>query len=142
MLSDYAELLSILNAHRVKYLVIGAYALAIHAQPRATKDLDILMKADPENAKAVFAALVEFGAPLQGLTLPTSRSPARFSVWAASRSALTSSQQFRALSLTPHGRVELRTFSMRKPIYGRTSFPVKTCLQQNAPPADRRTSPT
>jgi hypothetical protein len=36
MLSDYTELLSILNAHRVKYLVIGAYAVAIHAQPRAT----------------------------------------------------------------------------------------------------------
>jgi len=57
-----------LNAHRVKYLVIGAYALAIHAQPRATKDLDILVKADPENAKAVFTALSEFGAPLQGMT--------------------------------------------------------------------------
>jgi hypothetical protein len=60
MLSDYRELLSILNAHRVKYLVIGAYAVAIHAQPRETKDLDILVKADTENAKAVFAALVEF----------------------------------------------------------------------------------
>jgi hypothetical protein len=57
-----------LNAHRVKYLIVGAYAVAIHAQPRATKDLDILVKADPENAKAVFAALAEFGAPLQGLT--------------------------------------------------------------------------
>jgi hypothetical protein len=68
MLSDYTELLSILNAHRAKYLVIGAYAVAIHAQPRATKDLDILVKADPENAKAVFAALTEFGAPLQDLT--------------------------------------------------------------------------
>ena len=68
MLSDYAELLSILNVHRVKYLVIGAYAVAIHAQPRATKDLDILVKADPDNAKAVFAVLAEFGAPLEGLT--------------------------------------------------------------------------
>ena len=68
MLSDYTELLSILNAHRVKYLIIGAYAVAIHAQPRATKDLDILVKADPENAKAVFVSLAEFGAPLEGLT--------------------------------------------------------------------------
>ena len=48
MLSDYRELLSILNAHRVKYLVIGAYAVVIDAQPRAT--------ADPENDAAVFAA--------------------------------------------------------------------------------------
>ncbi len=68
MHSDYEELLSILNAHRVKYLVVGAYAVSIHAQPRATKDLDILVKADPENAKAVFAALAEFGAPLEGLS--------------------------------------------------------------------------
>jgi hypothetical protein len=68
MLSDYREVLSILNAHRVRYLIIGAYAVAIHAQPRATKDLDVLVKADPENAKAVFAALAEFGAPLRGLT--------------------------------------------------------------------------
>ena len=68
MLSDYRELLSILNAHRVKYLVIGAYAVAIHAQPRATKDLDILVKADAENAERVFSALAQFGAPLEGLT--------------------------------------------------------------------------
>jgi hypothetical protein len=78
MLSDYTELLSILNAHRVKYLVIGAYAVAIHAQPRATKDLDILVKADPENAKAVFAALAEFGAPMQGLTSADFEEPGPF----------------------------------------------------------------
>jgi hypothetical protein len=78
MLSDYRELLSILNAHRVKYLIIGAYAVAIHAQPRATKDLDILVKADSENAKAVFAALAEFGAPLQGLTPADFEEPGPF----------------------------------------------------------------
>jgi hypothetical protein len=70
--------LSILNAHRVKYLVIGAYAAAIHAQPRATKDLDILVKADRENAKAVFAALAEFGAPLEGLTSADFAEPGPF----------------------------------------------------------------
>lgn len=78
MLSDYSELLSILNAHRVKYLVIGAYAVAIHAQPRATKDLDILVKADPQNAKAVFTALAEFGAPLEGLTCADFEEPGPF----------------------------------------------------------------
>jgi len=67
-----------LNAHRVRYLVIGAYALAIYAQPRATKDLDILVKADPENAKAVFAALAEFGAPLEGLTTGDFAEPGPF----------------------------------------------------------------
>jgi hypothetical protein len=68
MYPDFKELLSTLNAHRVKYLVVGAYAVSIHAQPRATKDLDILVKPDAENAKAVFAALAQFGAPLHGLT--------------------------------------------------------------------------
>ena len=65
---DYRELLFILNERGVKYLIVGAYAVAIHAQPRATKDLDILVKADAENAKAVFGALNEFGAPLKGMT--------------------------------------------------------------------------
>jgi len=60
--------LSVLNAHRVKYLVVGAYAVSVHAQPRATKDLDILVKADAQNAKALFAALGEFDVPLKGLT--------------------------------------------------------------------------
>lgn len=78
MISDYSELLSILNAHRVKYLVIGAYAVAIHAQPRATKDLDILVKADHENAKRFFAALAEFGAPLQSLTAADFEEPGPF----------------------------------------------------------------
>jgi hypothetical protein len=68
MHSDFKELLSTLNAHRVKYLVVGAYAVSIYSQPRATKDLDILVKASADNAKAVFAALAEFGAPPEGLT--------------------------------------------------------------------------
>lgn len=68
MYPDFKELLSVLNAHNVKYLVVGAYAVSVHAQPRATKDLDILIKPDVENAKAVYSALAEFGAPLENLT--------------------------------------------------------------------------
>jgi hypothetical protein len=68
MYKDFKELLSILNEHHVKYLIVGAYAVAIYAQPRATKDLDILVKADDGNGKAIFAALAKFGAPLEGLT--------------------------------------------------------------------------
>jgi len=78
MLSDYREVLSILNAHRARYLVVGAYAVAIHAQPRATKDVDIPEKADPENARALFAALAEFDAPAQGLTPADFEEPGRF----------------------------------------------------------------
>jgi len=65
---DFKELLSVLNAHNVKYLIVGAHAVSAHAQPRATKDLDIWVKPDAENAKGVYAALAEFGAPLEGLT--------------------------------------------------------------------------
>ena len=62
------DLLSALNAREVKYVVVGSYALAVHAQPRATGDLDVLVDTSPKNARAVFVALAEFGAPLQGLT--------------------------------------------------------------------------
>ena len=68
MYPDFKELLSVLNEHHVKYLVVGAYAVSVHAQPRATKDIDILVRPDPDNAKAVFTALGKFGAPVQGMT--------------------------------------------------------------------------
>lgn len=64
---DFRELLSAFNAHCVRYLIVGGYALAIHAQPRATKDLDLFVQPESENARAVFAALAQFGAPLDDL---------------------------------------------------------------------------
>lgn len=64
---DFEELLFAFNEHRVKYLTVGGYALAVHAQPRATKDLDLFVRPDAENGKAVFAALAKFGAPLEGV---------------------------------------------------------------------------
>ena len=42
MYPDFKELLSTLNAHGAKYLIVGGYAVGFHAEPRATKDLDIL----------------------------------------------------------------------------------------------------
>lgn len=68
MFRDFKELLSELNAHSVKYLIVGGYAVSLHAEPRATKDLDVLIGRSEENSKAVFAALGKFGAPLEGLT--------------------------------------------------------------------------
>src|SRR6202789_1242424 len=65
---DFKELLSAFNEGHVKYLVVGGYAVSMHAQPRATKDLDILIGADAENSKAVYAALAKFGAPVEGLS--------------------------------------------------------------------------
>jgi hypothetical protein len=45
---DFNELLSIFNDYKVKYLVVGGYAVGFHAQPRATKDLDLFIEPDPE----------------------------------------------------------------------------------------------
>lgn len=78
MYPDFKELLSVLNEHHVKYLLVGAYAVSIYAQPRATKDLDILVKPDLDNARAVFSALGKFGAPLQGLTVSDFAQPGPF----------------------------------------------------------------
>ncbi len=55
MYPDFKELLSAFNAHRVKYLVVGAYAVSIHAQPRATNDMDIWIVPEAANAKAAYA---------------------------------------------------------------------------------------
>jgi hypothetical protein len=63
------DLLSALDAHSVRYVVVGGYAIAVHAQPRATKDLDIFIDRRADNAKAVYAALAAYGAPL-GDTAP------------------------------------------------------------------------
>jgi hypothetical protein len=67
MFLDFEELLAALNAHEVRYLVVGGYAVSFHAQPRATKDLDLLVKPDLANATALYRALAEFGAPLEDL---------------------------------------------------------------------------
>jgi hypothetical protein len=65
---DFNELLSVFNDHKVKYLVVGGYAVGFHSQPRATKDLDLFVRPDRDNGKAIYSALAQFGAPLAGLT--------------------------------------------------------------------------
>jgi hypothetical protein len=54
MYPEFKELLPVLNEEQVKYLDVGAYAVGVHGQPRATKDLDLLVKPHAENAEAVF----------------------------------------------------------------------------------------
>jgi len=58
---DYKELLELLNAHNVDYIIVWAYALAFHGAPRFTGDIDIFVKPDPENADRILAVLKEFG---------------------------------------------------------------------------------
>lgn len=66
---DFAALLRALSEAEARFLVVGAYALALHARPRATGDLDLWVEATPENAARVHAALRAFGAPLQDLSI-------------------------------------------------------------------------
>jgi hypothetical protein len=68
MPKDLKELLRAFNDHAVKYLIVGGYAFGVHAEPRATKDLDIFIRSDGDNSKAVFRALAQYGAPLDGLS--------------------------------------------------------------------------
>jgi hypothetical protein len=65
---DFRDLLAEFNAQGVEYLLVGAHALAAHGHVRATKDLDVWIRPDAENAKRVITALRAFGAPLHDLT--------------------------------------------------------------------------
>jgi hypothetical protein len=65
---DFKELLNVFNAHNVRDLVVGGYAVMEYSEPRFTKGLDLWISVDPENARSVYAALRAFGAPLAGLT--------------------------------------------------------------------------
>ncbi|MDO8525200.1 MAG: hypothetical protein Q7S07_01770 [Candidatus Omnitrophota bacterium] len=58
---DYEDLLRLFNKHKARYCVVGAYALAFHAMPRYTKDMDILVKTGIENGRKIIKALDEFG---------------------------------------------------------------------------------
>jgi hypothetical protein len=68
MTKDFKDLLRAFNANAVKYLIIGGHAFSVHSEPRTTKDLDLFIRSEPENARAAYRALRQFGAPLQGLT--------------------------------------------------------------------------
>jgi hypothetical protein len=65
---DYKDMLQVLAAEKVKFLLVGAYALAAHGYPRATMDIDIWIMPSPGNAAAVMRALERFGAPLRELS--------------------------------------------------------------------------
>jgi hypothetical protein len=68
MNDDFVDLLRALSEAEVRFLVVGAYALAIHGHPRATGDLDVWVEPTPENADRVFRGLQRFGAPLADVT--------------------------------------------------------------------------
>lgn len=58
---DFKEFLQLLNAHQIKYLLIGGYAVSYYGYPRATVDMDIWIAISPDNAQKIVNALQEFG---------------------------------------------------------------------------------
>lgn len=64
---DYRDLLAALVDQQARFLIVGAHALAAHGLPRATVDIDIWIDSSPENARRVWRALAQFGAPLEEL---------------------------------------------------------------------------
>jgi hypothetical protein len=62
MNQDFVDLLRAFIDADVRFLVVGAYALAVHGRPRATGDLDLWVDASRENAARVMRALGAFGA--------------------------------------------------------------------------------
>jgi predicted nucleotidyltransferase len=62
---DFRDLLIELHDAGAEFVVLGGHAVAYHGHPRATKDLDVLVRANQENASRVYQALAAFGAPLE-----------------------------------------------------------------------------
>lgn len=67
MNSDLNELLRCLNRHRIKYLIVGGYAVMKYTEPRYTEDVDLLVEASVINSRRLVKALQEFGAPVDNL---------------------------------------------------------------------------
>ena len=104
MTKDFKDLLRAFNANVVKYLIIGAHAFGVHAQPRTTKDLDLFIRSHEENAKAAFRALVGFGDPMQGAT-ECKEAPNRATLSRIPRYAPTRTRRSRSfLSSNANGR--------------------------------------
>lgn len=61
---DFVDMLVALKANKANFVIVGAYALAAHGFPRATGDIDIFVEPTIDNAKRVYQALLEFGAPV------------------------------------------------------------------------------
>lgn len=68
---DYKEIIQSLLKHRVKFLIVGAYAMGVHGYPRATGDFDIWIEASKVNSEKTFKSLLEFGAPLREINEDT-----------------------------------------------------------------------
>lgn len=72
---DFKEMLQCLLAEHVDFMLVGGYAMAAHGYPRATKDIDLWVWANPENAVRVVRALQAFGAPTEQFSVEDFSTP-------------------------------------------------------------------
>ena len=72
------DILAELSAGEVDYLLVGAFAVAVHQYPRATGDIDLWVRPDPVNAERVWQALARFGAPVDNVTVEELSRPGFF----------------------------------------------------------------
>jgi len=66
---DFRDVLIALADAGAAFAVVGGHAVAFYGHPRATKDLDVLVQADAQNAERVYRALIAFGAPVQAFDI-------------------------------------------------------------------------
>jgi len=65
---DLREFVGLLNANKVEYLIVGAFAVAYYGVPRYTADLDLLLRPSPDNAERMLQVLSQFGFGNLGIT--------------------------------------------------------------------------
>src|SRR5512139_2217041 len=118
---DYRDMLHALFDEKVRFLLVGAYALAAHGYPRATMDIDIWVMPSPQNAEAVLKALHRFGAPLlnlakedlqkEGTVFQIGVAPRRIDIITAASGLQFEEAYSRSLSVTIEG-IEVRILSI------------------------------
>lgn len=103
--SDMKELIRAFNDSGVKYLLAGGFAYGVHAEPRATKDLDLFISAEVPNRDAVFRALCKDGEPLKASPHRTLETPKRISKPESHPTGSTFSRRSTASASTKHGKI-------------------------------------
>ena len=66
---DLSEFIALLNRHKVRFLLVGGFAVAFHGYPRNTGDIDFFIEASTANAKRVLKAVKDFGFGKLDITL-------------------------------------------------------------------------
>jgi hypothetical protein len=140
MYQDFKDLLSAFHAHGVKYLIVGGYAVIFHAQPRSTKDIDLLIKADPENARATYAALKELECRSATSALKISPRAGIFFVSGMSLAAWTFCPTFLASVSSRRGNAGCKESSIRQLGLARSLSQPRISLRQSLPLEGRKTS--